>query len=172
MLFGSSKAHVEIRKLLIEENRLDGVISMPSGVFRPTRASPPPCCYSPRAADHRKIWFYDMEHDGFSLDDNVRMPERTTSPTCLTAGNTATMRVPASAPSAWPNCKRKSPAQDRPPQAPRHHPPAKVRRSRRQRRRCGRGPIGPRTAETELATLNLKSRRSKPRSTSSAASSG
>ena len=35
VLFGSSKAHVEVRKKLIEENRLDGVISMPSGVFRP-----------------------------------------------------------------------------------------------------------------------------------------
>ena len=35
VLFGSSRAHVELRKKLIEENRLDGVVSMPSGVFKP-----------------------------------------------------------------------------------------------------------------------------------------
>jgi len=69
VLFGSSRAHIEVRKKLIEENRLDAVVSMPSGVFRPyAGVSTAVLAFSKGAATER-IWFYDMEHDGFSLDD-------------------------------------------------------------------------------------------------------
>jgi type I restriction enzyme M protein len=76
VLFSSSNAHVEIRKKLIEENRLDGVISMPSGVFRPYAGVSTAVLRFTKGAATERIWFYDMEHDGFSLDDKrQRVPE-------------------------------------------------------------------------------------------------
>jgi type I restriction enzyme M protein len=76
VLFGSSNAHVEIRKKLIEENRLDGVISMPSGVFRPYAGVSTAVLLFTKGGTTEKIWFYDMEHDGYSLDDKRdKVPE-------------------------------------------------------------------------------------------------
>ena len=69
VLFGSSNAHVDIRKKLIEENRLDGVVSMPSGVFRPYAGVSTAVLLFTKGGTTEKIWFYDMEHDGYSLDD-------------------------------------------------------------------------------------------------------
>jgi type I restriction enzyme M protein len=69
VLFGSSNAHVDIRKKIIEENRLDGVVSMPSGVFRPYAGVSTAVLLFTKGATTEKIWFYDMEHDGYSLDD-------------------------------------------------------------------------------------------------------
>ena len=76
VLFGSSNAHVEARKKLIEENRLDGVVSMPSGVFKPYAGVSTAILFFTKGAKTERIWFYDMEHDGFSLDDKrQRVPE-------------------------------------------------------------------------------------------------
>src|SRR5712692_5996669 len=69
VLFGSSRAHIEVRKKLIEDNRLDAVVSMPSGVFRPYAGVSTAVLVFTRGSSTDKIWFYDMEHDGFSLDD-------------------------------------------------------------------------------------------------------
>jgi type I restriction enzyme M protein len=69
VLFGSSNAHVDIRKKIIEENRLDGVVSMPSGVFRPYAGVSTAVLLFTKGSTTEKIWFYDMEHDGYSLDD-------------------------------------------------------------------------------------------------------
>ena len=69
VLFGSSRAHVEIRRRVIEENRLDGVVSMPSGVFKPYAGVSTAVLFLTRGAQTKDIWFYDMAHDGFSLDD-------------------------------------------------------------------------------------------------------
>jgi type I restriction enzyme M protein len=69
VLFGSSRAHVEIRQKLIEENRLDGVISMPGGVFKPYAGVSTAVLLFTRGATTERVWFYDMAHDGFSLDD-------------------------------------------------------------------------------------------------------
>jgi len=68
VLFGSSRAHVEVRRRIIEENRLDGVVSMPSGVFKPYAGVSTAVLFFTRGAQTRNIWFYDMAHDGFSLD--------------------------------------------------------------------------------------------------------
>src|SRR6185436_20534691 len=76
VLFGSSKTHVETRRKLIEENRLDGVGSMPAGVFRPYAGVSTAVLLFTKGAATERIWFYDMEHDGFSLDDKrQRVPE-------------------------------------------------------------------------------------------------
>ncbi|GCE16754.1 HsdM family class I SAM-dependent methyltransferase [Dictyobacter kobayashii] len=69
VLFGSSKAHINIRKKLINENKLDGIICMPSGVFKPYAGVSTAILFFTRGGTTDKIWFYDMEHDGLSLDD-------------------------------------------------------------------------------------------------------
>ena len=69
VLFGSSRAHLALRKKIIEENRLDGVVSMPSGVFKPYAGVSTAVLFFTRGAQTERIWFYDMDHDGFSLDD-------------------------------------------------------------------------------------------------------
>jgi type I restriction enzyme M protein len=76
ILFGSSNAHVEARKKLIEENRLDAVVTMPSGVFRPYAGVSTAVLFFTKGAKTDRIWFYDLEHDGYSLDDKrQRVPE-------------------------------------------------------------------------------------------------
>ena len=75
VLFGSNRAHVELRKKIIEQNRLDGVVSMPGGVFKPYAGVSTAVLLFTRGATTDRIWFYDMAHDGFSLDDK-RQPVR------------------------------------------------------------------------------------------------
>lgn len=69
VLFGSTKAHKDIRKALVEENALEGVISMPSGVFKPYAGVSTAVLLFTKGGETNKVWFYDMESDGFSLDD-------------------------------------------------------------------------------------------------------
>ena len=71
VLFGSSKAHKAIRKALVESNKLEGVISMPSGVFKPYAGVSTAILLFTKtgAGGTDKVWFYDMEADGYSLDD-------------------------------------------------------------------------------------------------------
>lgn len=69
VLFGSSNAHTSIRKQLIEENALEGVVSMPSGVFRPYAGVSTAVLLFRKGGTTDKIWCYDIEHDGYSLDD-------------------------------------------------------------------------------------------------------
>lgn len=70
VLFGSSKAHKAIRTELVENNRLQAVISMPSGVFKPyAGVSTAVLIFTKDPAGTNDVWFYDMKADGFSLDD-------------------------------------------------------------------------------------------------------
>jgi len=69
VLFGSSNAHIALRKILIEENQLEGVVSMPSGVFRPYAGVSTAILIFTKGGKTDNIWFYDMEDDGYSLDD-------------------------------------------------------------------------------------------------------
>ena len=69
VLFGSSKAHKGIRKKLLENCRLDAVISMPSGVFKPYAGVSTGIVVFTKGEPTKKVWFYNMEADGFSLDD-------------------------------------------------------------------------------------------------------
>lgn len=74
VLFGSSKAHKQIRKEILENNKLDAVISMPSGVFKPYAGVSTAILVftktgSVGSGGTDKVWFYDMKADGFSLDD-------------------------------------------------------------------------------------------------------
>ena len=70
VLFGSSKAHKDVRKELIEKNRLQAVISMPSGVFKPyAGVSTAILIFTKDPIGTDKVWFYNMTADGYSLDD-------------------------------------------------------------------------------------------------------
>jgi len=76
VLFGSSKAHKTLRKILVEKQKLDAIISMPSGVFKPYAGVSTAILFFTKTnsggTDH--VWFYDMQSDGFSLDDK-RSPQ-------------------------------------------------------------------------------------------------
>lgn len=69
VLFGSSNAHKALRKMLIEKCELQGVVSMPSGVFRPYAGVSTAIIVFVKGGTTEKVWFYDMQADGFSLDD-------------------------------------------------------------------------------------------------------
>jgi type I restriction enzyme M protein len=69
VLFGSSRAHVEVRRKLVEEHGLLGVVSMPGGVFKPYAGVSTAVLFFTKGGSTERIWFYDMAHDGFSLDD-------------------------------------------------------------------------------------------------------
>ena len=71
VLFGSSTAHKAVRKELVENQKLEAVISMPSGVFKPyTGVSTAILIFTKtNSGGTDKVWFYDMKADGFSLDD-------------------------------------------------------------------------------------------------------
>jgi type I restriction enzyme M protein len=71
VLFGSSNAHRAIRQEIVDGQKLDGVISMPSGVFKPYAGVSTAVLLFTKTnsggTDH--VWFYDMQADGLSLDD-------------------------------------------------------------------------------------------------------
>lgn len=71
VLFGSSTAHKAIRRELVDGNRLEAVISMPSGVFRPYAGVSTAILIFTKTGHGGtdRVWFYDMKADGFSLDD-------------------------------------------------------------------------------------------------------
>lgn len=71
VLFGSSKAHKGLRKELVENNRLEAVISMPSGVFKPYAGVSTAVVVFTKTGrgGTNNVWFYDMKADGYSLDD-------------------------------------------------------------------------------------------------------
>ena len=77
VLFGNSNAHQDVRKILVDKCTLDGIVSMPSGVFKPYAGVSTAVLLFTKGAlrqaqgDMRDydVWFYDMQADGFSLDD-------------------------------------------------------------------------------------------------------
>lgn len=71
VLFGASKAHKAIRRVLVEEHKLTAVISMPSGVFKPyAGVSTAVLVFTKTGAGGTDgVWFYDMTADGYTLDD-------------------------------------------------------------------------------------------------------
>lgn len=73
VLSTDSKAHKTLRQKLIEENQLEAVISMPSGVFKPYAGVATAVLVFTKGGETQKTWFYEMENDGYTLDDK-RIP--------------------------------------------------------------------------------------------------
>ncbi len=75
VLFGSSTAHKAIRKMLVDDHKLDAIVKLPSGVFKPYAGVSTAIVFftktSSGGTDH--VWFYDVQADGMSLDDKRQM---------------------------------------------------------------------------------------------------
>jgi type I restriction enzyme M protein len=75
VLFGSSTAHKAVRKMLVDDHKLDAIIKLPSGVFRPYAGVSTAIVFFTKTnsggTDH--VWFYDLQADGMSLDDKRQM---------------------------------------------------------------------------------------------------
>lgn len=69
VLFGSSAAHRGLRQLLIEQNQLEAVINLPSGVFKPYAGVATAILIFTKGGSTDHVWFYDVQDDGYSLDD-------------------------------------------------------------------------------------------------------
>ena len=76
VLFGSSNAHKTLRRILIEDQKLDAIVSMPSGVFKPYAGVSTAILFFTKtnSGGTDNVWFYDMQADGYSLDDK-RTPQ-------------------------------------------------------------------------------------------------
>ncbi|MGK2903153.1 MAG: type I restriction-modification system subunit M [Mycobacterium sp.] len=77
VLFGSTKAHRDLRRTLVEDQKLDGIVKLPSGVFKPYAGVSTAILLFTKTnsggTDH--VWFYDVHADGFSLDDKRSLIE-------------------------------------------------------------------------------------------------
>ena len=71
VMFGSSKAHKDLRRILVEDQKLDAVVKLPSGVFRPYAGVSTAILFFTKtnSGGTEDVWFYDVQADGFSLDD-------------------------------------------------------------------------------------------------------
>ncbi len=69
VLFGSSNAHQKLRKMLVDDCELQGVVSLPSGVFKPYAGVSTAILLFVKGGETENVWFYDMTADGYSLDD-------------------------------------------------------------------------------------------------------
>jgi type I restriction enzyme M protein len=69
VLFGSSNAHVAARKLLVEEHQLEAVVKLPAGVFKPYAGVSTAILIFTKGGRTTDVWFYDVQADGYSLDD-------------------------------------------------------------------------------------------------------
>lgn len=85
VLFGSSKAHKDLRRILVEDQKLDAVVKLPSGVFRPYAGVSTAILFFTKtnSGGTGDVWFYDVRADGFSLDDKRNPVEANDLPDVL-----------------------------------------------------------------------------------------
>jgi type I restriction enzyme M protein len=85
VLFGTSTAHKALRKALVEEQKLDAVVKLPSGVFRPYAGVSTAILFFTKtdSGGTDDVWFYDVRSDGFSLDDKRNPVETNDLPDVL-----------------------------------------------------------------------------------------
>ncbi|MFT0847308.1 class I SAM-dependent DNA methyltransferase [Actinomycetaceae bacterium L2_0104] len=85
VLFGSTKAHKTLRRMLVEEQKLDAVVKLPSGVFRPYAGVSTAILFFTKtnSGGTDEVWFYDVQADGFSLDDKRNPVEANDLPDVL-----------------------------------------------------------------------------------------
>lgn len=89
VLFGSSNAHKKLRKTIVENHHLKGVISMPSGVFKPYAGVSTAVIFFEKTGmgGTEDVWFYDMTADGYSLDDKRQPVEANDIPDIIARWN-------------------------------------------------------------------------------------
>ncbi len=84
VLFGSSKAHQQLRKELVENNQLEGIVSLPSGVFKPYAGVSTAILLFTKGGETDQVWFYDVRADGYSLDDKRTLVAQNDLPDVIT----------------------------------------------------------------------------------------
>ena len=143
VLFGSTKAHKELRRMLVEDQKLDGIISLPSGVFKPYAGVSTAILLFTKtnSGGTDNVWFYDLQADGLSLDDK-RTPLLDETKLGAIPTETLTERRPR---------QKQPPRRPRPLAPTRHHrsmtvpaptnPSASQSRHRRQRLRPQHQPV-------------------------------
>ena len=104
VLFGSTNAHKALRKILVEDQKLDAVVSLPSGVFKPYAGVSTAILLFTKTnsggTDH--VWFYDVDADGLSLDDKrTRSSPRTSSAQCRRSRSPPTSTPRTTCPTSW-----------------------------------------------------------------------
>jgi len=87
VLFGSGNAFVTLRKMLIEKAELKAVIAMPSGVFKPYAGVSTAILIFTKGGETNQVWFYDMQADGYTLDDKRNKIEASDLPDIVTQFN-------------------------------------------------------------------------------------
>ena len=83
VLFGSSSAHRQLRELLVDRNQLEAVISLPSGVFKPYAGVSTGILVFRKGGATKDVFFYDVQADGYSLDDKREKVTENDLPVCL-----------------------------------------------------------------------------------------
>ena len=83
VLFGSSRAHVSMRKLLVDNNQLEAMISLPGGVFKPYAGVSTGVLVFTKGGRTDNVFFYDVQADGYSLDDKREPVDENDLPDCL-----------------------------------------------------------------------------------------
>ena len=83
VLFGSSGAHKQLRKFLVDHNQLEAVISLPSGVFKPYAGVSTGILLFAKGGRTDNVFFYDVQADGLSLDDKREPIDKNDLPDCL-----------------------------------------------------------------------------------------
>jgi type I restriction enzyme M protein len=86
VLFGSSTAHKELRRMLVEDHKLDAVVKLPSGAFKPYTGVSTAILFFTKTSSGGtdNVWFYDVQADGFTLDDKRTAVEASDLPDVLT----------------------------------------------------------------------------------------
>ena len=93
VLFGSSQAHVSMRKLLVDNNQLEAVISLPSGVFKPYTGVSTGILVFTKGGRTDNVFFYDIQTDGYSLDDKREAVSENDLPDCLERWQTRNAKI-------------------------------------------------------------------------------
>ncbi len=101
VLFSSSNAHAGVRKMLVEENQLEGIISMPSGIFKPYAGVSTAIVIFTKGGETDKVWFYDMTADGLSLDDKRQKTEENDIPDIVSKWKARDIKKKPSAGEKW-----------------------------------------------------------------------
>ena len=84
LLFGSTKAHKQLRKLILHDNEVRGIVSIPAGVFKPYSGVKTSIIFLRKGGKTEKVWFYELTGDGYSLDDKrTEQPEKNDIPDLL-----------------------------------------------------------------------------------------
>jgi type I restriction enzyme M protein len=83
VLFGSSNAHKQLRQELIDNNQLEGIVSLPSGVFKPYAGVSTAILLFTKGGITDQVWFYDVQADGYSLDDKRTPTEKNDLPNVI-----------------------------------------------------------------------------------------